>query len=220
MGQRLVVEFKEKDDVVAAGYYHWDAYTMPAMITLDKIIHSLNDEYQMKEAKALETNNVVAQAATAMTNNGAFIEESELPYVEDKALAEYLGTLNTLGNRNDGIVSVTHEDIAESIRWSEGFIGVDIPNREFVFGVYCSLTPEEYNDIYVTDDEYTELPFEECNVYTCPIEMDDRVGFDAINEFYDMIDTITSFPSHTVDENGDEKKNIIMYKGDIFEPIY
>jgi hypothetical protein len=37
MGQRLVVEIKRNDNVIASAYYHWSAYTVPALNVLSSM---------------------------------------------------------------------------------------------------------------------------------------------------------------------------------------
>lgn len=221
MGQRLVIEFEgdNEAELVATGYYHWDAYTMPALDTLGKIINTLGDNEVMAEASKFTTS--VVDAVVAMTHNGAFIHEDECVVDGEEELTKYLMTLNHDGNRNDGIVSISPDGMQNSINWSEGYIGVDLNHNEFTFRVYCPLTPEEYNDIYADpEDEYAESRFEDSKVYTCPIEMPDQIPFDAFEYYYDLMESILDMPSHSIDENGNEVKTLVMYKGDIIEPIY
>lgn len=55
MGERLVIEFKRNDEIVASSYYHWSAYTVPALnILLDMQKHLLpkttglsNEEFKL-----------------------------------------------------------------------------------------------------------------------------------------------------------------------------
>lgn len=147
MGQRLNLEVRDGDKVLANAYYHWSAYTMPALYLLGIAIE------QYKNAKALGG---VKLATEILLATDAGFNDDEIKRA--KEIPEFAGIeLKPATSRNEGLLSITPEGIKETQEWAEETIIFDIGSDEIDFGVYFREYRVEFIDLYGLD-AYDLLP--------------------------------------------------------------
>lgn len=131
MGQRLVINIKNGEgDILANGYYHWDAYTKDSAIRLGQINEfikkSNENDYTTKRDYAVAMLESTG-ATLAEEYNGRKVDEENL-------------------NRNNGMIYVTEEEIQDSLAWAEGLIDINIDDKCVFFDVYFSMHEDEFEE--------------------------------------------------------------------------
>lgn len=126
MGQRLVVSIKANDKLLANAYYHWSGYTGSSIGCTEIIIETI------KSMDKVEPD--VRTAVYLLRSTGADLIETE----KDKVSEELKDLYQNLkpANRNDGIISITKEQMSEYQSYSEGDVIIDIGTNDIYFGVY------------------------------------------------------------------------------------
>ena len=138
MGQRLNMEICSNGQVLANAYYHWSAYTSSSLELL-KVV--LNAYKHTKELSSLKIAVDILQAT------GAGINESELERIKRDESGKFNGIdFREAINRNEGLLCVTEEGIANTKSWEEGRVTVDIDKEEFIFDVMCVESNSEYDE--------------------------------------------------------------------------
>lgn len=173
MGQRLNVEIHGCGVLLANAYYHWSAYSGEALKITKEILDLLDDDSFVRQ---YPDNRELAIRLLEKTGAGANEGEQEA-IQNDPALSKY--TVQDCKNRNEGLLSITREGMAETRSWEEGRVEIDIVSGTFRFQVYCYMSKKQYLE-YEDENSYNELPiFEEdmCDSW-------DFDEFDKVLEIY------------------------------------
>lgn len=122
MGQRLNIEIVNGEKVLANCYYHWSAYTRPAL-ELTKIVI---EEYQNSNMDI-----GIGLAVSLLEATGGGITEEERININKKS-AKYRGIkFKDAISRNEGLISVTENGIEETRGWEEGRVTIDLDSKTF-----------------------------------------------------------------------------------------
>lgn len=147
MGQRLVVTVKKNQEDICKLYYHWSAYTTSALMETRDIIQWIDE---------CEDDDIVLHLIRCAEENGGGIQDgvdgNEWNYIS--RLYPDCAFKSEPINRNNGLIAISEEGMAEMQRWSEGDVEIDIDSRTVnfaVFGGYDSL--EEYETERMDWDE-------------------------------------------------------------------
>ena len=156
MGQRLNLEFRYGDKVIANAYYHWSGYTIDSLIEL-LAVHELMgyDNIHDEKSAIIELVNVYDNKLS--TQSGLLDSLDEVK----KYIPEYPGIKTNL-NRNYGLLAISEEYINNIIENMEFILKYDIKNKKIIgnTGVfeteidYPNQTLESLNEI--TSDEYNK----------------------------------------------------------------
>lgn len=184
MGQRLNIEIKKGDKVLANSYYHWDAYSQSACehaISIAEFIETnqQNCDDVLYAIRILEhtgaglTDNVLTEDeiefAKKMYSEEGFNEwlnnhkHSELKTAQslfpDKKFQECTG-------RNNGLLAITEGGMEETRRWEEGRMTINLDDNSVSFDVIWSPDEEflkeedRTKEIIETDIDFTNIPFD------------------------------------------------------------
>lgn len=174
MGQRLNIEITDGEKTLANSYYHWSAYSGPALCLLKEIICAY------KSAKSIRMLDIAVELLQA---TGAGVNEIERSRIDSDKSGKFNNIyFKDAVNRNDGLIAVTDEGIEETRYWEEGRITVNLASETFVFDVLWMDSEDGFKEDYGYDSYY-ELP--ENNLDLCdPIPFSDILKVDeAMNEY-------------------------------------
>ena len=161
MGQRLTIDVKKDNEVVAALYFHWSAYTVSAVMTAQSIVEYLNDEDS--DTKDLE---LVLRLIRFVEENGGGIDGGEGSEEWEYITAKYPNVTFKRDdiNRNHGLIAISPNGIEGIHSWSEGEIVIDLDAEtisDSVFFIY-----EDIDELNEERQEWMDDDYE-------PISMDD-----------------------------------------------
>ena len=165
MGQRLVINITDAyGKWLANAYYHWDAYTVPAIELAINIIKT-----QMLFNTLNEFNNIPLKkkAIFLLESTGAGITPV------DFHLKQYPDIWIPAKNRNEGLIQVTEESMKDAYFWKEGTIDIDISKKLINFNVFHEYSKEEILEL-----------INECNVIT----IDNVIDIDIPNDYIEFLD--------------------------------
>lgn len=169
MGQRLNIEIKKGEQLLANCYYHWSGFSEPALELTKKIIDKFDD---------VREENDVIKAIMLLQLTGAGITRPTIGYLYENIpnfnLEEEIYTNNPFGEykyhlsmgRDAGLISVTEKEKEETRYWEEGRITIHIDTKTFDFDVLwdCEKNElkyfEEDHGIRIDDLPILEFPFE------------------------------------------------------------
>lgn len=151
MGQRLVANIYQNKDQhrpIMSIYYHWSAYTIPALIEGYKII----DCYKNRRKEYLP---LIPSLIMSLETIGIRIDPDDRDYMEIN-YAKYKFDREKI-NRNNGLVAVTEEQIMEQRLFAEGEINVYLEEEEiYNYCIECFEDIESYKTWYEYDE--VDLP--------------------------------------------------------------
>ena len=139
-------------------YYHWSAYSTSAYIEALKFINVYKDmeDFMKLFVDIKDRKKLVMFLVKILEKKGARINIGDYEYVE-KEYPE-LEFLKTDVDRNEGLISLSEKEMADSEKWGEGFLNIFLKEREVVnncyWGGYDSI--EEYikdNGLELTEEE-------------------------------------------------------------------
>lgn len=171
MGQRLVIQIEQNGTPLANAYYHWSAYTETAARMTDAIIGYLNDVDPAYTPRQ--------KAVWVLYKTGARFTPSDIEAMADANVVESDFSFAYDGieaNRNDGLIAVTPETMAESVSYEEGHVSIDISTNEIMFDVMC------YDDIDSFKENYEDVDIDSLPVFDPPEYLEIDTG--AWNTFY------------------------------------
>ena len=181
MGQRLVASVKKNDDVVATLYFHWDAYSLSSVITTKSIVDYITDSENIELIPDL-----ILRLIRYAEEHGGGIDggedSKEWKYITEKYPAEIFKA--DFIERNNGLVAISLDGMAEMQSWSEGDVVIDLDTNTIHDSVFFSYGGiEELNEDrkeWMDEDEYE------------PLELDDIPEFDVNPEncSFDDIETL------------------------------
>lgn len=164
MWQRLNIEIRKNNRVLANAYYHWSGYTSSSLRLTEEILCNIDKTYH---------NNEVVNAVRLLETTGALLTEREI--VTIKSICDDVINFDIATHRNNGLISVSEEGI-ERTQFSEearveihldkktiNFQGVDFKTKqEFLddleeYGEGC----DQYNDLDVINADLENIPFSE-----------------------------------------------------------
>ena len=167
MGQRLNIEIKSGDEIIANAYYHWAAYSDSAY-ELTKII--VNEFDNVKDMDKFGQAIALLQKTGSGVDNGDFaIAKSKLP--EDFQLIRAT-------NRNNGITSISEEGMTETRNWEEGRVTIDLDSKTIDFDVLWKLDDVEDPEIELKMKNAKQLDF---NPFEMSFEDIEKLGLVVSN---------------------------------------
>lgn len=148
MGQRLNIQIQRGETILANAYYHWSAYTGSALELL-KTIHENWDKLSNEE-------NDIIRAVRLLEATGAGLTQEELFNVD--ILGQGFVPQNVEINRNDGLIAVSPEGIAETNDWAEGGAIIDLDDAMVSFDVFYAYDDRKHILSDYEEDEIADLP--------------------------------------------------------------
>lgn len=148
MGQRLNIQIQRGETILANAYYHWSAYTESSLELL-KMIHE-------KWEKLSTIENDVIRAVRLLESTGAGLTDKESAY--SSILGEGFLPWRIADNRNNGLIAVSPEGIAETNDWAEGGAIIDLDDAMVSFDVFYAYDDRKHILSEYEEDEIADLP--------------------------------------------------------------
>ena len=154
MGQRLVVTVRSMGEDLCKMYFHWSAYTIPALMEVRDMMAEFPMETKSKDAAIL-------YFIRYCEKNGGGISDGyggkEWNYITEKYPNEKFKVDGI--SRNNGLIGISEEKMDSIQSWSEGDIIIDLDEMTVhneVFWFYDGI--DAYNEELVDrEDELTTL---------------------------------------------------------------
>ena len=178
MGQRLNIEIVRKDKVIATSYYHWSAYTVPAVEMTFTALREL-----IKNKNVVDD---VDMAVRALEATGAGLTE------EDKSSITNGQDYKISQNRNDGFIGVTQESMQNMINYQEGDTAIIINKDGYDFNIEDTENDNIHIDIcgmlyfLSPDDLKDEYNMDEKDLRTIPVHIE-NITFNEMRILLDKI---------------------------------
>lgn len=162
MGQRLNIEIRKDNEVLANAYYHWSGYTSSALKLTDEILKNIDN---------VNFDNDVVRAVKLLEITGAGLTSDEIDNLsEDMKNINFKKAIN----RNEGLIAVSEGGIIQTQYWEEARVEIHLDTQNIVLDLYYDFEEEEYIE--------DELP----NFYEASIDYKE-VSFDNFNSLKDEI---------------------------------
>ena len=187
MGQRLVISIEKGGKELANIYYHWGAYTDSALLHTKEVVDCI---YNHKDETDKE---MLLRLIRFCEKQGGGIaggdEGSEYTYIR-KLYPNEIFKVEGI-SRNDGLISLSEAEMAESHRWSEGDVIIDLDEELINFGVYASY--ENFDDFLDCFDDDGDLEYE--SIYGFPeISYDlGAIKISDINKVTEAINNVVDY---------------------------
>jgi hypothetical protein len=158
MGQRLNIEIKLNNKLLANCYYHWSGYTTSSLKLTKQII-----EY-------LKNNNVsydIKGAIELLNCTGASFNKQSWENAKKEGLV--YGNYEKVADRNNGLIGVSEIDIKETRSWEEGRIEINIENKTFKFDCVSEKDYIDDSEIwYRVSDLFYKINLDKVSKYEIP----------------------------------------------------
>lgn len=166
MGQRLVIEIKEGDTVLANAYYHWSGYTETSLNLLNEVMNKgILNNIPIKFSKGDEQ----LYAIKLLETTGAKILEEDFKIA---TLKFPMNEFETSKNKTDGLIAFSEKNINKNMDSAEAIISIDLKSRTIdLGGIYnyedldelqeMANEDEEDLNIAIIDFNITEISFED-----------------------------------------------------------
>lgn len=122
MGQRLNIEIKNSEGVLANAYYHWAGYTSSSLELTKQCIEFIKEKNPGNDLKA---------AIKVLEATGAAFGAPAWGNAVSEGLVK--GAFKGCADRNSGLIGAAISDIKETRTWEEGRIEINIEDRTFDF---------------------------------------------------------------------------------------
>ena len=171
MGQRLVVELIDNEQVLASVYFHWSAYFEPAIQELKFLSDDILEAEQTGENKLLAV-------LKGLEKRGGGVRISDMETVKEM-FPEYNPSIN--GNRNDGLITFSQEGIRDWYYQAEGLADIDITTHKIRNMVWAEPEPFEI-DVTATNEVCIKY---KNNEYLLNLE---EMSCESIQDLYEFLE--------------------------------
>lgn len=165
MGQRLNIEIRKNNKVLANAYYHWSGYTSSSLGLTNEILKNINN---------VNFNNDITKAVKLLEITGAGLTLSEINNLsEDMKSIDF----KKATDRNEGLIAISQEGISETQKWEEGRVEIHIDTKMLNLKIYWDLD---------LDDIYKDAIIEKVETNYFNVSFD---NFEKVNsEIYNLIE--------------------------------
>lgn len=207
MGQRLVITIENNKKSLAKGYYHWSGYTRSGLITANMAVAA----FEKSLNRAVENISLLTITDKTLTPEiikdkielltacyMLFATDAGMQITGEKSeqdiFNETFPNINhSVGmNRNEGLVAITKEGMADLQKWSEADVRINLDTKSVsVAGLFFGVgdnDDEEENE----DEEVMNI---EGNL--------DEIPFEDLNQFVEKVATAINNKIYTFSNNGD-----------------
>ena len=170
MGQRLVIDLIQNDEIVAAVYYHWSAYFGSTVGELAKLSRAILDKEKYGANRLLAVLKVLQEPTRNLRDgisrggvSGGYENEKEMAMVK-KLFPNYKLETDFV-DRNEGLIAFTKEGIDDFHRWEEGHAEINLDTLEISNSVDLDSFPFEFVDaVYEKDDDEEYFSYAESGI--------------------------------------------------------
>lgn len=148
MGQRLNIEIKSGEEIIANAYYHWAAYSDSAYELAEIIVNEFDNVKDMDK---------FGQAIALLQKTGSGVDSGDFDTAKSKLPEDF--QLIRATNRNNGITSISEEGMTETRNWEEGRVTIDLDSKTIDFDVFTKLDDVEDPEIELKMKNAKQLDF-------------------------------------------------------------
>ena len=156
MGQRLNMEIRKNDEVLANAYYHWSGYTSSSLELTNEILKNIDN---------VNFDNDVVRAVKLLEITGAGLTSSEI-----EVLSEELKNIDfekAIG-RSEGLIAISEKGIKETQYWEEARVEIHLDTQKIKLDLYWDIDEDDFVDedltnLYETTIDYKEVSFDNFN---------------------------------------------------------
>ena len=151
MGQRLNIEIRKDDKVLANAYYHWSGYTSSALGLTDEILKNIDN---------VNFDNEVVRAVKLLEVTGAGLTSSEIDILgEDMKNINFKKAID----RNEGLIAISENGIKDTQYWEEARVEIHLDTQNIILDLYWDIDEDDLTNIYEATIDYKKVSFEKFN---------------------------------------------------------
>lgn len=168
MGERLNIEIVKGSKLLANAYYHWSGYTTSAINLTLEIIQSFdyiknNKVENVKERDLLFAIRLLEETGAGLLERNIGMGLRKVGLLVDKDI-----TFKICKGRNEGIISISEEEMEDTRSWEEERVTIDIENQTINFQAFHEIDKSDIDDY---KDE--GISFKEININFNNIRFED-----------------------------------------------
>lgn len=154
MGQRLNIEIRKDDKILANAYYHWSGYASSSLKLTSKILKNIDN---------VNFDNDVVKAVKLLEVTGAGLTKSELDFLNDNMRnTAFKGAID----RNNGLIAISEKGISNTQFWEEAKVEIHLDTKNIKLNLYYDIEENDYNaddmpEFYEAVTDYTNVSFED-----------------------------------------------------------
>ncbi len=154
MGQRLNIEIRKEDKVLANAYYHWFGYTSSSLQLTSEILKNIDN---------VNFDNDVAKAVKLLEVTGAGLTKSEFGFLSDDIKNI---TFKSAIDRNSGYVAISEKGISDTQYGEEARVEIHLDTKNIKLKIYWDVDEDDYDaddmpEFYEAVIDYTNVSFED-----------------------------------------------------------
>ena len=151
MGQRLNIEIRKDDKVLANAYYHWSGYTSSSLELTSEILKNIDN---------VNFDNDVLKAVKLLEVTGAGLTKSEFGFLSDEIRNI---AFKSAIDRNDGLVAISEEGTSDTQYWEEARVEIHLDTKNVKLKLYYDVDEDDYDmpEFYEAVVDYTNVSFED-----------------------------------------------------------
>lgn len=154
MGQRLNIEIRKDDKVLANAYYHWSGYTSSSLQLTSEILKNINN---------VNFNNDVAKAVKLLEVTGAGLTKDEFVFLSDdiRNIA-----FKSAIDRNSGLIAISEKGISDTQYWEVAKVEIHLDTKNIKLDLFWDVDGDDYDadnmpEFYEATLDYTSVNFED-----------------------------------------------------------
>ena len=156
MGQRLNIEIRKEDKVLANAYYHWSGYASSSLDLTSEILKNIDN---------VNFDNDVAKAVKLLEFTGAGLTKSQFDFLSDDIKNI---TFKSAIDRNSGLIAISEKGISDTQYWEDARVEIHLDTKNIKLELYWDYTEDDddYDDgdmreFYEATLDYTSVSFED-----------------------------------------------------------
>lgn len=156
MGQRLNIEIRKDNKVLANAYYHWSGYTSSALELTNEILKNIDN---------VNFDNDVERAVKLLEVTGAGLTLSEIDNLSEDV--KNINFEKAIG-RNEGLIAISEKGIKDTQYWAEARVELHLDTQNIILDLYYDIEEDDLDDedmpnFYEATIDYEKVSFENFN---------------------------------------------------------
>ena len=150
MGQRLNIEIRKENKVLANAYYHWSGYTSSSLELTSEILDNIDN---------VNFDNDVVKAIKLLEFTGAGLTVEEL-----NCLSENIRDIEfkKATHRNIGLIAISEEEIKNTQYYEEARIEIHLDTKKVKLDIFFEVDEDDcISELYGATLNYASASFED-----------------------------------------------------------
>ena len=156
MGQRLNIEIRKDNIVLANAYYQWSGYTSSALILTEEILKNIDN---------VNFDNEVVRAVKLLEVTGAGLTSSDIDILgEDMKNINFKKAID----RNEGLIAISEKGIENTQYREEARVEIHLDTQNIILDLFWDIDEDDFIDedlpnFYEAAIDYEKVSFEKFN---------------------------------------------------------